>query len=124
MKAQKLFIAGLAALTLLLFVAQVDSFAKLTQGKTDALRQGKGVYATPSSDEAALPEKGQYRGGDALPSGKGFQVPALQDFFSKIIDIAFIGYQDFRDFVRLPRSVKYKGSGSAGYRYFKILAAE
>jgi len=74
--------------------------------RTDAQRTGKRAYKSPAEDAAPFVKVWQ-RGEDALPVGKIFSMPAIKEFFKKISDVACLKYQDFQDYIRLSRSVKY-----------------
>ena len=124
MKAQKLLIAVFAALVLLLAVAQVDSFAKLNGDANDAIRQGKRVYVQPVADEAVPFVKRVYRGDDALPIRKRFESSVVSELFAGLIEATYIGYREFRDFIRPPRSGKFLETESARYKHVKLLIAE
>ena len=123
MRVQKTLLAGLAALLVLFFVAQVDSFAKVTEYKNDVIRDGKRSYDVPS-DNAAPFVKGWDRGDDALPAGKFQHISALQEFWKKLIVVSYIGYQEFRDYIRLPRTGKFGGEERASERYYKASLQE
>jgi hypothetical protein len=124
MKAQKLLIAVSAALVLLLAVAQVDSFAKLNGDVNDAIRQGKRMYVQPSADEAVPFVKGVYHSDDALPVKRWFQSSVVPEFLTKLIEASYIGYQEFRDIIRLPRYGKFEETERASYKHVKVLIAE
>ena len=126
MRVQKYFTAGIAALLFLLFVAQVDSFAKLTEDFNDAIRDGKRSYKEAPVSDSALPfVKGQDRN-DVFPVGKSYEVNGLLDFYERVLKVAVIGYQDFRDYIRLPRFGKFEGRQAerGSYQDIKVRLAE
>ncbi len=107
MKLQKLLTAVFAALVLLLAVAQVDSFAKLNGDVNDVIRHGKRIYEQPVADAAPPFVKVVYPSDFDLPNVKRFESSVASKFFARLIEVSYIGYSEFKDFVRPSRSTKF-----------------
>lgn len=105
MKAQKLLIAGFAAVVLLLFVAQSDSYARLNGDENNVIREGKRIYEQPLDDRTLPFVKGVPGDDDAFPFKKRFRSPVIPEFLSRWLEVAVIGYREFRDSIR---PVKYQ----------------
>lgn len=123
MRVQKNLIAGLAALLVLLFVADLESFARVPGDRTEAIRVGKQAPAAPS--EQAMPfSKGIIRSYEVLPVGKSLDTSMVSRFWKKILEVNYIRLPEFREVIRLPRTVKGGDATDVTKRYYRILVEE
>lgn len=123
MRVKKNFLAGLAALLVLLFVADIESFARVPGDRTEAIRVGKQAPASPSDQETPF-SKGINRFEEAMPVGKSTDTSMVSRFWKKILEINYISLPEFRDVIRLPRSVKGGEEIDYSKRYYRILDEE
>jgi len=101
MKTYKYLSIGFLIVLFSLVAVHESAYAKITSEDNDAIRSGKMTYALPGNDNLAPLKHAYYRGDDAVPSGKRFQIPQITEFFHRLIEASYIGFDDFRDYIRI-----------------------